>query len=328
MKILNSVVLFSILLPGMLMVANPPMPITIMLPGDTAPTTGGVTGDLRWALNYINQNFNASGYTVSFDLGGFNTINYGGEMPILGLGSTSFLTIDGTNGGTQIILNGGGLYRGFFAELGLNTTLQNLTFENCAAQGGLGGMGGGGGLGAGAVLFIDQAQVTIANVTLSNNSAVGGAGSAGGSNVNGGGGGGGMGGAGGTTTNSGGGGIRGPGGSGGPNGAGNGGGGGGGFGVGIIFPFNGYSGVGGAQGASGEGGLAVGTGVMSGGAGMGTGAGAGGANAGGGGGGGGGGSLWFRGRRRIRRNEWKLWWQWRIWRRRRKRRKYRQRCPA
>jgi hypothetical protein len=159
-------------------------------------------------------------------------------------------------------LDGGGTQRGLFVYAGV-VDVSDLTIADAAAAGGAGGTGlsgGGGGAGLGGGLFVASGgDVTLTNVSFSNDSATGGAGGAQtlqtGSFEYGWGGGGGLGGNGGKTTN----------GSGG---------GGGGIGAGAS---------GGSGGASG--GAGVVPGVAGGGAG--SGGGAGGSNGGGGGSGGG-----------------------------------------
>ena len=138
MKILNSIVLFSIFLPGVLTAVIPPHLITIVTPGDTAPLTGGNLGDLRYAINYINQNIGAYGYTINFALGAFNTITYGGEMPILGLTPNVPMLIDGTNGGTEIILDGAGAYGDFLLRQGLERPFKISRFKTVLLKAGQG----------------------------------------------------------------------------------------------------------------------------------------------------------------------------------------------
>lgn len=249
-------------------------PGTVTISGDTSPNTMGVadsdpgTGDLRYVLNYINQN-PPNTYNVVFN-NITPQITLGGTLPILNLNALNSISIDGSNGGSQIIIDGSSTRPGFFAHQG-SISLSNMTIQNTQA---LGGIGSGGGMGAGGALFINSAFVDIQNMTFSNCSAVGGLGS---TSINGGGG-----------MYNGSGGLRillvggaGGGGIGGLGGnaifllTGSGGGGGGGIGNG-----NGFSGAGGAGGFIGSPGS--GFGAPSGGSG---GAGSGGLNAGGGSGG-------------------------------------------
>src|SRR3569832_930205 len=153
--------------------------LTVNVAGDanigTAGSFSGTSGDLRGVLNYINQN--PGSHTVSFSLGGSNTITLGAMLPIVNLNAANTVIIDGTNGGNTIAINGANTYRGFFVEQG-NVTFQNLNIQNVKAQGGNGGAGqgggGGAGAGAGAGFFIDQATVTISNVSITQATAAGG----------------------------------------------------------------------------------------------------------------------------------------------------------
>lgn len=147
---------------------------------DSAVASGGsgagTTGDLRYVLNFVNQNPDA--YQINFNLpAGQETISLQGMLPILNQNAANSLLIDGNNtlgSGTRVTINGGGSQRGFFAEQG-PINIQNMTIENMSANGGNGGVGkGGGGLGAGGALFINQAQVVISNVDMVNNVARGG----------------------------------------------------------------------------------------------------------------------------------------------------------
>lgn len=290
--------------------------LTVITNTDNQSTTGGagvnLTGDLRYVLNYINQNPDA--YSVVFALpAGFETITLQEMLPILNLNAPNPVVIEGNNSagsGTQITINGNNSYRGFFAQQG-NITLQNMTIQNTVARGGSGGTnGGGGGLGAGSGLFVNQAIVGISNLSFSNNASLGGAGgpkdpgatawagSGGGMGGNGANGlspgGGGLGGNGGSSLGglySGGGGGIAPGGAGGvPGAAGSVGGG-----IGGAAAGDGASGLsGGASGGGGGGGIGSSGGdTAGGGGGVGgvAGVGAVGGNGGFGGGGGGGGSL-------------------------------------
>ncbi|HEV8051235.1 MAG TPA: autotransporter domain-containing protein [Parachlamydiaceae bacterium] len=189
--------------------------LTVNSNSDAAFATGGTgvgtTGDLRYALNYINQNPDT--YQVVFALGaGSETIALQGMLPILNLNAANNLVIDGGNtfgSGTKIAISGTNTQRGFIAQQGV-ISIQNMNIQNTVAQGGYGGFAsGGGGMGAGGALFINQAQVALSNVDFSNNAAIGGNGAAF-SGVSGGGGG--MGGDGGSFGISGGGGLGGIGG--------------------------------------------------------------------------------------------------------------------
>ncbi len=278
--------------------ANPLSPlttITVNFAGDTASATGGTyisagNIDLRGALNYINTNATAgnSPYLIDFALGVSNTITLQTALPPLNfpivssLNSANTVTIDGSNSGQQIVIDGiTNSCRAFYAYQG-TVTLQNMSISG-AAQGGNGGDGaGGGGAGLGGALFIDAADVTIANVTLANNNVTGGSGGDVSvvpmSQYSGGGGGGGLAGSGGA------GGLNGLSGAG---GVGAGGGGGGGLHSGATGGTGGEGGDSGAQGTGGGGGGAFGGGGNGGAGIVGHG---GGLNGGGGGGGGYGGT--------------------------------------
>ncbi len=282
---------FCLATPSLYAVTN----LTVNVAGDTPANiaTGGTfnvgtkTGDLRGVLNYINQNPDT--YNVTFALGGSNTITLGAMLPILNLNAANTIALDGTNGGTPIVIDGASTFRGFFAEQG-TVSISNLKIQNVKATGGTGGTGGGGGgMGAGAAVFVDKASVTLSNVSISSASSVGGAG---GSGSVFGGGGAGFGGAGGNGSGDVGGGGGGLGGTGG-NASAEGGGGGGGINSGTNHTgqggaaFDSMMGVGYTGG--GIGGAAAGTGGAGGGAGgaSGGGGGAGSNNFGGSGAGGG-----------------------------------------
>ncbi len=253
--------------------------LTVNTPGDTNVNTGGVLSggnfDLRGALNTININ-NAGTYDIVFSLAS-PTITLTAPLPPINLGATNTVTIDGSNSGNQITVDGGSTFRPFFVRQG-PVTLENMTIENGLAKGGNGGSGGlpaGGGLGAGGALFIDQAAVSVSNLTFTNNGATGGNGGT--LNSGGPGGGGGMGGNGANSISTGdplvgsggGGGLVGAGGNGGNNtngSAGGGGGGGGGIGSGGNA---GSSGVGAGGGGGGGGAINCNGGTGSGAAGTG-----------------------------------------------------------
>jgi hypothetical protein len=245
--------------------------LTVNLSTDLSSGSGGSftpgpnTGDLRGVLNYINQVPDT--YTVSFSLGTPTiTPAAASPLPVINLGNSNTVSIDGTNAGNQIILSCSGT-PAFFARQG-TISINNMTIENGSATGGSGGTGsygGGGGLGAGGGLFIDQAAtVSVSNLTFNTNTATGGAGAAGtGATTLGGGGGGGMGGSGGSgnsgaqTGGGGGGGLVGAGGDGSNDGGSTsvGGGGGGGGGIGNGGSGNTPTGGNGSGGGGGAGGV-------------------------------------------------------------------------
>jgi len=195
-KYVRDLLYFSVTMSALTMSSLSAAPITINVAGDTNLVTNGtfnagtMSGDLRGALNFINQT--SGSYNITFNLGGSNTISLGTNLPILNLNAPNTVQIDGSNGGSQIIIDGSAALPGFFAEKG-SITLENLTLQNLRSTGGVGGSGaGGGGMGAGGALFIDQAAVTISNVTINSCSAQGGQGTAAAGGISAGGGGGGF----------------------------------------------------------------------------------------------------------------------------------------
>jgi uncharacterized protein with beta-barrel porin domain len=256
---------------------------TVDTSGDASVALGGVqtgaqSGNLRYVINAINADSisTANTYTIQFGLGaGQETITLQGILPPLNMFNANTLVIDGSNNATggsmvPITIHGNNLYRGLFAQSG-DIQIQNLTIQNCKAQGGT-GSGGGGGIGGG--LFVNAAQTTLTQVTIQSNNATGGTGTGAEGQ-----GGGGLGGNGGTSnvasstfhTGGGGGGFSGNGGS--AVGSGNttpgagGGGGGGSLGSGVggaggLFGGGGGSGVGLTGGSGGIGGGAGGSGAV------------------------------------------------------------------
>ena len=123
--------------------------LTVNLPGDLNPMTGGTwsdgSGDFRGALNYANQTPTDS-YLINFNLASVDsTIFIQGLLPLLNLKNNNPahpLTIDGTNGGNTITIDGQSLQRGFFARSG-KVEIDNMNINNVVAVGGNGGGGGG-----------------------------------------------------------------------------------------------------------------------------------------------------------------------------------------
>ena len=181
--------------------------LIVNIPGDDAPATAGIfnfgtsataSGDLRGCLNYINTTTASAPdtFNITFNLPYDQTISLSQLLPIVNFANTNTVTIDGSNGGNQIIIDGDGSFRGFFIRQG-NVTLQNITLSNTSATHNDSGLtGGGGGLGAGGGVFNDEGDVTINNVTFQKCTASGGSGEE--ANIEGCGGGGGMGGIGGS----------------------------------------------------------------------------------------------------------------------------------
>lgn len=151
--------------------------LTVNAAGDAFASTGGFfsgsSGDLRGVINHINQNPDT--YFVDFSVGN-NFIRLQSPLPVLNLSSANDITIDGTNSGVRISIDGGSFFGGFVARQG-TITLQHLTITDTTAVGGNGQIGGGGGLGAGGGLFVDAAQVTLEDVTMFSNYTQGGGGS-------------------------------------------------------------------------------------------------------------------------------------------------------
>ena len=153
---------------------------TVNVGTDVSVNTGGAgsgtSGDLRYVLNQIYAGTNSSPYTVSFSV---SKVTLAGILPVI----ASPVTF---NGGAGVTIDGASLYRGFFINgtSAMTVTLENMTFQNCVAQGASGGTGvnggggGGGGMGAGGALFIARSNVILNNVILgpsgNGNSAVGG----------------------------------------------------------------------------------------------------------------------------------------------------------
>ena len=160
--------------------------LTVTESTDNDPGGFGDPGDLRYALNTMNQDLNADlldDYAITFAFP--MTIQLNGILPIINnsinpvnitignSGSTPTVTIDGNDGA----------YPGFFIPTG-RVTIQNMIFQNLTARGGNGGdgiSGGGGGMGAGGAIYAPQTflngsnpSVTLMNVSITNTSAVGG----------------------------------------------------------------------------------------------------------------------------------------------------------
>jgi uncharacterized protein with beta-barrel porin domain len=160
---------------------------TVTTPGDTTndPMNGfeGATGSLRYYINQINLTSPALDYVINFDLDTNNTISLADMLPVLNLTETNTLTIDGSNGGNPIVIDGGSSNRAFIAFQG-SIALQNMTIQNTLATGGTSApvstatnaSGGGGGMGAGSAIYVYTANVSLSDITLNNNQAVGGGG--------------------------------------------------------------------------------------------------------------------------------------------------------
>ena len=157
-------------------------------PSDNNPGGIGEMGDLRFALNTMNQDLNGGSldnYEIVFDFP--MTISLNGILPIVNTSSTSVNIAIGNSDPTfTVAIDGnGGTFSGFFIPTG-TVTIQNMTFQNLTAKGGNGGdgiSGGGGGMGAGGAIHAPQSFfhntapiITLINVSTNNCSAVGGSG--------------------------------------------------------------------------------------------------------------------------------------------------------
>ena len=159
--------------------------LNVTLSSDNDPGGMGEIGDLRYALNSMNQGLNTLPDDYAIVFASPMTIQLNGILPVINNsanpvnitignpGSTAAVTIDGN----------GGAYRGIFIPTG-NVTIQNMVLQNMTAIGGNGGSGisgGGGGMGAGGAIYAPQAflngsnpSITLINVAINNCSAVGG----------------------------------------------------------------------------------------------------------------------------------------------------------
>jgi hypothetical protein len=163
--------------------------------GSSVVTTNADSGagSLRAAITAANT---TPGEAITFSCGSPCTLVLGSALPPI----TANMIIDGGTFG-NVVLNGGGVYRGIFVDTG-TVLLANLQIQSMLAEGGAGGNswgGGGGGAGLGGGLFVNQAGavVGVTNVYFLDDTAVGGAGGSRTGTVYNGGGGGGLGGAGG-----------------------------------------------------------------------------------------------------------------------------------
>jgi len=158
--------------------------------------TSNLTGNLRGCLNYLNTVSDvANSVTFTAPL----QITLSAPLPVLNLiNSDPSATLSFNVSDKTITLDGAGQYQGFVAKQG-TVSIVRVNFQNCVAQGGIGGSpGGGGGMGGGGAIASDAANIQLNTVSFNNCGAIGGAGGPKASNaLQGGGGGGGMGGAGG-----------------------------------------------------------------------------------------------------------------------------------
>lgn len=159
--------------------------LEVTLSTDNNPGGIGDSGDLRYALNTMNQQLDTTpdDYAITFAFP--MTIQLNGILPIINNSSNPVNITIGNSGSipTVTIDGNGNTYSGFFIATG-NVTIQNVIFQNLTAKGGNGGdgiSGGGGGLGAGGAIYVPQTflngsipSVILSNVLINNCSAVGG----------------------------------------------------------------------------------------------------------------------------------------------------------
>ncbi|MFZ2315253.1 MAG: hypothetical protein WAW86_06315 [Gammaproteobacteria bacterium] len=159
--------------------------LNVSLSSDNNPGGIGDVGDLRYALNTMNQGLNTTpdDYAIVFTFP--MTIQLNGILPLINNSSNPVNITIGNPGSipTVTIDGNSGAYSGFFIPMG-NVTIQNMIFQNLTARGGDGGngiSGGGGGTGAGGAIYAPQTflngsnpSITLMNVLINNNSAIGG----------------------------------------------------------------------------------------------------------------------------------------------------------
>jgi hypothetical protein len=159
--------------------------LTVTLNSDNNPGGIGEVGDLRYALNAMNQGLNTIPDDYAIVFASPMTIQLNGILPVINNSSNPVNITMGNPGSVATVTIDGnsGAYRGFFIPVG-NVTIRNMTLQNMTARGGDGGngiAGGGGGLGAGGAIYAPQfflngsnPSVTLLNVSINNTSAVGG----------------------------------------------------------------------------------------------------------------------------------------------------------
>ncbi len=161
--------------------------LTVSLNSDNNPGGLGDVGDLRYALNTMNQQLSTipDDYNIVFATPMLIQLN--GMLPIINNSANPVNITIGNPGSLQTVTIDGnsGAYGGFFIPNG-TVTIQNMRFQNMTAKGGDGGNGmaaGGGGMGAGGAIYTpttflngSNPSVILQNVSISNTSAVGGAG--------------------------------------------------------------------------------------------------------------------------------------------------------
>lgn len=159
--------------------------LTVTLSTDNDPGGVGEVGDLRYALNTMNQSLNLVPDDYAIVFAAPMTIQLNGILPVINNSSNPVnVTIGNPGAALTVTLDGNsGEFRGFFIPIG-NVTIQNMTFQNFAAKGGNGGdgiSGGGGGMGAGGAIYAPQVflngsnpSITLMNVLINNSAAIGG----------------------------------------------------------------------------------------------------------------------------------------------------------
>lgn len=159
--------------------------LTVTVSSDNDPGGIGEVGDLRYALNTMNQDLNTLPDDYAIVFASPMTIQLNGILPVINNSSNPVNITIGNPGATPTVTLDGnsGAYSGLFIPIG-NVTIQNMSFQNLAAKGGNGGdgiSGGGGGMGAGGAIYAPQfflngsnPSITLMNVFINNSAAVGG----------------------------------------------------------------------------------------------------------------------------------------------------------
>lgn len=159
--------------------------LTVTQSTDNDPGGFGEVGDLRYALNSMNQSLNLMPDDYAIVFASPMTIQLNGILPVINNSTNPVNVTIGNPGATPTVTLDGnsGSYRGFFIPIG-NVTIQNMTFQNFAAKGGNGGdgiSGGGGGMGAGGAIYAPQVflngsnpSITLMNVFINDSAAIGG----------------------------------------------------------------------------------------------------------------------------------------------------------
>jgi autotransporter-associated beta strand protein len=145
-------------------------------PGTSSNGTTGGVGTLSWAIATLNAS-SATGQVINIEtnvtLGGplspiFNSVTINGYNNTISGGGTQRIFMIGVDSATQ---NSAAVAGSIIAQQ-TNVAINQVTLANGLAQG---GTGSGGGLGAGGALFVNQSgNVTLTNVSFSNNTAHGG----------------------------------------------------------------------------------------------------------------------------------------------------------